>query len=295
MALIDELQKKRVSLSDFKSLTVLILGYLPNVISHTEVFKQYLIHQSNIAGTQKFVRPINSDLFLSDVAIFSTSFDEFSKLLLEISNGKRNLSDYEESLINKTAYTIQQAIGAGFDLLSKPNSARKHVGNRFEELTRSIFSEAGIANHRTILKIPYPAESGAKYYSSENDIILSPFQKVRSNSTKIDPAEVIVSVKTSSKDRMGKMFLDKMLLEGFTNQPLKIIGIFQNDVQRKEEKNISFTLVSGLFLVYSNFLTELSGVYYLDLPPIAEKEPYNQYIKPFSKLLSTDIWRLFGS
>ena len=99
----------------------------------------------------------------------------------------------------------------------------------------------------------------------------------------------------AAKDRMGKMFIDKILLERFVKHDQKVIGIFLNDVQRKEEDNISFTLVSGLFMVYSNFLTELEGVYYLDPPPNAKKEPYNKYMKSFSNLITQDVWRLLAS
>ena len=81
---------------------------------------------------------------------------------------------------------------------------------------------------------------------------------------------------------MGKIFIDKILLERFVGHPQKVIGIFLNDVQRKESNNISFTLVSGLFMVYSKFLTELEGIYYLDPPPIAAKKPYSDYMKRFS-------------
>ena len=57
--------------------------------------------------------------------------------------------------MNKTIYTIQQSVGVGLDFLVHPNSARKHVGNRFEEFMKAIFNEAGIANKRIVLKIPY--------------------------------------------------------------------------------------------------------------------------------------------
>jgi hypothetical protein len=94
---------------------------------------------------------------------------------------------------------------------------------------------------------------------------------------------------------MGKMFIDKMLLERFIGHPQKVIGIFLNDVQRKETDNISYTLVSGLFMVYSNFLTELEGVYYLDPPPNALKMPYARYMKRFSDLLTSDLKKLLAS
>jgi hypothetical protein len=94
---------------------------------------------------------------------------------------------------------------------------------------------------------------------------------------------------------MGKMFIDKILLERFVGHPQKVIGIFLNDVQRKETSNISFTLVSGLFMVYSKFLTELEGIYYLDPPPNATKKPYSDYMKRFSELITTDLKILLSS
>ena len=94
---------------------------------------------------------------------------------------------------------------------------------------------------------------------------------------------------------MGKMFIDKILLERFVEHPQKVIGIFLNDVQRKENNNIGFTLVSGLFMVYSKFLTSLEGVYYLDPPPNALKQPYSNYMKKFSDLISDDLHKLLTS
>ena len=85
------------------------------------------------------------------------------------------------------------------------------------------------------------------------------------------------------------MFIDKILLEKFVEHPQKVIGIFLNDVQRKGNDNISFTLVSGLFMVYSKFLTKLEGVYYLDSPPNARKKPYSDYMKSFSEFITKDI------
>jgi len=123
--------------------------------------------------------------------------------------------------------------------LVNPNSARKHVGNRFEELIKSIFTEIGIANKKTVLQIPYKTDEGEKTYKCENDLILSPFEKVKSTSNHLDKKEIVVSIKTTSKDRMSKIFIDKILLERFVEHDQKVIGIFLNDVKRKGNDNIS--------------------------------------------------------
>lgn len=126
----------------------------------------------------------------------------------KIKNNERNFSLFEKHLIDSYLYTIQQLIGAGLDLLVDPNSGRKHAGNRFEELIKAVFTAIGIFNKRIIYKIPYETDEGKKNYICENDLILSPdLNLLKTN--EIDEKEIVVSVKTTSKDRMGKMFIDK--------------------------------------------------------------------------------------
>jgi hypothetical protein len=118
---------------------------------------------------------------------------------------------------------------------------------------------------------------------------------VKSGTKSIDEEEIVISLKTTSKDRMGKIFLDKLLMQKFAEHPVKVIGIFLNDVQRKDTKQTSYTFVSGLFMVYTKFLTQLEGVYFIDPPPITKQAPYNQYISSFSKFIAEDIWKLLSS
>jgi len=289
-----DLQKVKHNLGEFGEITERVIQYLPNVLSNSEVKNDYLIFSSEIADTTRYVRPINKSLFLSDLYDFRINFDNLKSIFKNIRD-KSNVSSDDKNVIDKTIYTIQQSIGVGLDLLVNPNSARKHVGNRFEELVKVIFTEIGVANKKIILQIPYETDEGTKNYKCENDLIISPYEKVKSTSSSLDENEVVVSVKTTSKDRMGKMFIDKILLERFVEHSQKVIGIFLNDVQRKENDNISFTLVSGLFMVYSKFLTKLEGVYYLDPPPNANRKPYSAYMKRFSELLTTDLERLLTS
>jgi len=94
---------------------------------------------------------------------------------------------------------------------------------------------------------------------------------------------------------MGKIFLDKLLMQKFAEHPVKVVGIFLNDVQRKNTDKISYTFVSGLFMVYTKFLTQLEGAYFVDPPPITKDSPYNEHISSFSKLIADDIWKLLAS
>jgi len=294
--LIEDIQAPKYSLSEFFGLTERILGYIPNVISSSERTRGYTILFSKAAGTEKYVRPLREKLFIFDSKAFKDKAERMQAIIHKAGKKKssNNPNQQDHQTVDEVLYTVQQSIGAGLDLLGNPNSARKHVGNRFEELIQAIFNELGIANKKVVLKIPYDVGEQERIYSAETDLIVSPFKQVKSNNTHIDEAEVVLSVKTTSKDRMGKIFIDKILLENFLKQPIKMVGIFLHDVQRKQAKDVSFTLVSGLFMVYNKFLTKTDGMYYLDLPPVAEQEAYAELLKPFSDFILTDVWQLLN-
>lgn len=294
LSLDQDLQTQKQNIEQFGDITIRVLNYLPNVLSKSEIKNDYTIFSSEIAGTKKFIRPVNNKLFLKNPDTFKANFEELKTIFSKIKNNEPIKQD-DKDCIDSTLYTIQQSIGAGFDLLVNENSARKHVGNRFEELIKSVFTEIEVVNKKVVLQIPYETDEGSKIYKCENDLILSPYEKVKSTANSLDEKEIVVSVKTTSKDRLGKMFIDKILLERFVNHDQKVIGIFLNDVQRKSTNNISFTLVSGLFMVYSKFLTKLEGVYYLDPPPNALKKPYSDYMKRFSELITEDYKILLSS
>jgi hypothetical protein len=290
-SLIEDLQTPRHNLKDCFELTKRVLNYLPDVISETNEVKGYLIFTSSIAGTIKYARPVNKYLFLSTIDCFEQQIKYFEKILLKVKRKSTTIEMQEYETIDKVTYTIQQSVGIGLDLLSTPNSARKHVGNRFEELIRLIIFSIGIPNKKMVFKIPFVTDEGEKTYSCETDMVFSPFSDVKSTASEIHEKEVVVSLKTSSKDRMGKIFLDKMLMQKFANHPVKVIGIFLNDVQRKGQENISYTFVSGLFMVYTQFLTQLEGVYYIDQPPKTKESPLNKHVSSFSKFIVEDIWK----
>jgi hypothetical protein len=288
-----DLQTPKKSLDDFYEVTKRVLGHLPDIVSERATAKNYIILSSIMAGTSKLARPINKDLFIFNSHVFDNQYNEFLSIIKKI-KGKKAITQEDYKNIDSVVYTIQQSMGVGMDFLCNPNSSRKHVGNRFEELIRLIVTELGVKNDKVVFKIPYPSEYGEKLYSCETDIIISPHNSVKSGTKSIDEEEIVISLKTSSKDRMGKIFLDKLLMQKFAEHPVKVVGIFLNDVQRKDKEKISYTFVSGLFMVYTMFLTKLEGVYFVDPPSITQKAPYNQHIAPFSKFLAEDIWKLLS-
>ena len=294
-SLSEDLQKPKNRIQEFKEITQRVLKYIPDVLDEEAEFSGYIICSSNIAGTRKSIRPFRNNLFLRNPKTFDNDFKRFESILKQLKTGKRDFKEDDYDLVDGVIYTIQQSMGIGLDLMVQSNSARKHVSNRFEALIRTLFDELGISLKKVVLKIPYETDEGEKYYRCETDVIISPFKKVRSDSKTIHPDEIVVSLKTTTKDRMPKIFIDKVLMERFVEHPVKVLGISQNDIQRKEgdsETKISYTFVPNLFMVYTRFLAQLEGYYYLDLPSKAFEKPFNRYIFPFSKLILNDIWKM---
>lgn len=294
-AIEQDISSRKLTLEEFKATAISALTYLSLSISGEKVKDNYKLHFQTHSGHTKWLRPINQNLFIYDPVKFSESFVRFQELLVKMRLKGSEYTETDLSLIDSVLYTIQQSIGCCFDLVANANSGRKHVGNRFEELMRVMFDELSITNIHHVLRIPYKTEDGKKIYSCEMDLVISPFSEIKSSQSKIHDKEIVVSVKTTSKDRMGKMFMDKILMEQVMGHKQKVVGIFLNDVQRNKENSISYTLVSNLFMVYTHFITPLEGVYYLDPPPNAYKAPFDQYMKPFSHLVTKDIWDLLSS
>ncbi|MBD3287637.1 hypothetical protein GF337_02435 [candidate division KSB1 bacterium] len=293
-----DLQRPKSSLIEFQKISTRVLNYLPEVITSEQEFGDYTICSSTAGGFTKTIRPFHKDIFLRDVSHFEDSFSKLIELLNQTSSGQRVFPEKDYNIVDRVIYTIQQSMGIGLDLTVESNSARKHVGNRFEELIRAILREMGVAIEKIVLNIPYESSEGQKFYRCETDIVISPFDAVKSTPTYIHPEEIVVSLKTTTKDRMPKIFIDKILMSKFLDHEVQVVGISLNDIQRKEEANgtkIASTFVSNLFMVYTKFLTQLSGYYYLDMPRRALESPFNRHIFRFSQFILKDIWKLLGS
>lgn len=129
-------------------------------------------------------------------------------------------------LINKFIYTCQQVIGATLDALpaGESNKARKINGDLFERYIRLILCNIGIPVHDGVVSVPVIVDDEELFKMSyQHDIIVEENGEIRA----------IGSVKTSSKDRIDKIFIDKFLYNRLTNVTTPHFTVFLNDVQRK--------------------------------------------------------------
>ena len=111
------------------------------------------------------------------------------------------------------------------------------------------------------------------------------------------PSEVVGSVKTTSKDRIDKIILDKFLLTKLLGREIPVVAIFLHDVQRARRGQsifgINSTFKSNHFLGYTVALNKLDGVYYVDpRPEMLSNELLREQIRDFQSFLVRDLWKL---
>src|SRR3989339_335764 len=194
-------------------------------------------------------------------------------------------------ILNNSTYTIQQSIGSALDGLpaGQSNTARKLNGDLFEHFIRLIIREIGIDCKSGVVQIPIIVKDEKLFnFSYQHDLIVEFDNEIK----------LIGSIKTSSKDRIDKIFIDKFLYNKLTEKSTPHIAIFLNDVQRKNTKKdneygINSTFLPGHFKGYTVKLNPLDGVYYCDIRPNMKTESIlKDHIKTFDNLLIDDIWKL---
>ena len=242
----------------------------------------YRFFQYRRDGEYNITRPVNSELFFK-LAEYDNIAPDFEEILTNI----RDIKDDEEARrnINNFIYTTQQTIGCALDALpsSKTNTSRKVNGDLFERLMQMIIRQLGLTIDSETLSVPVPQSTEKMNY--QNDIEI----KVEGEIVEIG------SVKTSSKDRIDKIFLDKLMYNRLTNTDTPHFAIFLHDVQRAgKEPNYKTgqTFLTGHFKAYTIGLNPLDGVYYCDLRPIMKTDDLlKEHIKSLDCLLCEDVWK----
>ncbi len=242
----------------------------------------YRFFQYRRDGEYNITRPVNSEL-LFKLAEYENIAPDFEEILTNI----RDIKDDEEARrnINNFIYTTQQTIGCALDALpsSKTNTSRKVNGDLFERLMQMIIRQLDFTIDSETLSVPVPKSMEKMNY--QNDIEI-----------KIEGEIVAIgSVKTSSKDRIDKIFLDKLMYNRLTNTDTPHFAIFLHDVQRAgKEPNYKTgqTFLTGHFKAYTIGLNPLDGVYYCDLRPIMKTDDLlKEHIKSLDYLLCEDVWK----
>ncbi len=198
-------------------------GLQARIISQNEIHYQFFQYREE--GTYNITRPINSKLMYA-ANDFDSAAKWFKETLLELVDGGQPEDASRENVI-RTIYTLQQAIGAALDALpaGRSNQARKINGDLFERLIRILIVSLNVDCVSGTVQVPVRDADGAELFKSsyQHDLLISKDAELK----------VIGSVKTSSKDRIDQVFMDKFLYYRLTDTQTPHIAVFLNDVQRK--------------------------------------------------------------
>ena len=237
----------------------------------------YIFYQYDQTYGHRITRPLNVDLFIESASDFRAAVDRFMAFLADLRQ--------------------HQSIGSVGDSFDNPNQSRKRVGQLFETLVKLIIQEVGLECEPRTISIPIPGYPGYEM-SYELDLVFSRNKAIVAAETKfIDATEIVGSVKTTSKDRIDKVFLDKYLLTKLLGRNVPVVAVFLHDVQRarrgKSIFGINSTFKSNHFLGYTVALNRLDGVYYVDpRPEMVANDRLREQIGDFQKFLVRDLWTL---
>ena len=291
----DKTRFKRIEdYSDFcqRYLEFIAVGIQAVILPQNERHYQFLQYKDD--GHRNITRPLNAALML-DTGNFSAFERDFSGVLAALKEGMPP-DDAGREVIVRTIYTLQQAIGATLDALpaGSSNQARKINGDLFERLIVLLVSALGIACTSGVVKVPVRDGTGTELFraSYQHDLLIEEH----------DELKIIGSVKTSSKDRSDKIFLDKFLYNKLTDTDVPHIAIFLNDVQRATSRNkqtgqptygISSTFLPGHFKAFTMKPNPLDGVYYCDIRPGMKTDTMlSDRIRTIDHFFFTDLWVL---
>lgn len=225
-------------------------------------------------------RPVNKKLMV-ELDEFEALRQEFEK---SVKDPKKISKDQtKRSNINRVVYSCQQAIGCTLDALNNSNKAKKQNGVYFEELIRAVVSESGVGvcSEDKVVQL-----SGQEKLKFERDIVL----------LNEDVEKAVGQLKTSTKDRIDKIFLDKLVYQSQV-EDIPFFAIILNDMQRSTSRQsgkykTNSTFLPGHFKAYTIALTPLDGVYYIDLTKTMTTDAtLTKLISPFDKFLVEDMWR----
>lgn len=287
--LLDQVQNKKnfISLDDYATFCYQYLSFIANGLQAVIISKNeynYCFFQYKQDGGFAITRPINRDLMLS-LEEFESARKTFHEILPHIRDLK---NEFEiRNTINRFVYTCQQSIGATLDALpaGKSNQARKINGDLFERYIRRILFDMGLGVREGTVSLPVAIDDKVQFHMKyQHDLIIE----------KDGILKAIGSVKTSSKDRLDKVFIDKFLYNRLVGIDVPHFAVFLHDIQRKgREPNygVNTTFLTNRYKGYTVRLNPLDGVYYCDMRPIMREDSLlQQTIKTLDYLLVEDVW-----
>jgi len=270
-----------------KFLIFLHEGVQATIVSQNENHYRFFQYRKN--GNYNITRPINSNLMYS-----AENIDQITCEFIPTLDGAKELKEDDlksRERLRNAIYTIQQSIGMALDALpaGQSNRARKVNGDLFERLILLLIQHLGIDCRSGNVQVPIEIDGGECFKMNyQHDLVVESGEFIKA----------IGSVKTSSKDRIDKIFMDKFFYNRITETNTPHFAVFLNDVQRKtcslENKyGVSATFLPGHFKGYSVKLNPLDGVFYCDIRPNMQTDPLlKKYIDTIDIFFCSALWEM---
>lgn len=244
-----------------------ILALKPKSTPIAFLDRKYILWECLIASDLRITRPCRQDFIDFEVSPF------------EINARTAFEGSWSPSLapnLERFVYTAQQIIGCYLDLFH-PKAARRVVGTVFEALIACALNRVcGLSVGSGTVRIP-----------NSKVLISTDLGVMRDNRVVL-----LVATKTSTRERLSQPFVQKLLVARTLNHPPKYILVVIGDVQRVSDIGVQHTFTAGQFQLYWEHLTPMDGVYYIDVPPQAEKKEFGGRIKRLKDLFDSDLSRL---
>lgn len=244
-------KERFVSIRDYVDFSKGLLDFLADADNYEARItsrweSHYKFYQYKEDAHYNVTRPVNERLFLSaDCADRAFSFFQS---VLQDAERMQTINAEEGRWLNAAIYTLQQSIGCALDALpaSKNNTAKNINGDLFEHLMLLIFQAMGfqVGSRVEYLKVD---DFNMMY---QHDLYFE----------KDGLLKAIGSVKTSGKDRLDKVFLDKLFYNRLKGVEIPHFAVFLGDVQRSGKEphyGVSQTFLSGHFKAYTLLMNPL--------------------------------------
>jgi len=273
----ERLQQPPDHLTEFFHRAEEALTYLRDNATITPATGGYSFYQ--IARGAKMIpsRPLRTALFIANPKQFvMEAMPLADKLSQLIGSGDSS----QGPIIDRVLYTTTMAHACAFEALLDENAGRRSTGIIFSALMRALLRASGTDTQA--MSLAMGTDAGVYHYQVD---AVANRDRIESSPSAISSADLLICCMTTTKDRLTRIFADKLLLERHYGKPVKLAVIALHDVQRKGAQGVTWTFLPKPFLLNWTHLAPLQGLYYLDVPEPALATPFQGRVRPVHELV----------
>lgn len=242
-------------------------------------------------ATLSFSRAINTDLFISEVDEFVAEFASLTVALKE-SAGKGILTGITAARVNRVCYSAVVGYAAAVDIFQRGD--RASPGSYLEMMVGPIVSILTGRKEGASIYLPIPETGDVEtvttdlsFPGGEGEVVL------------------VIPTKISTRERISQAYVHQLILDraatgGTIYRSALVIANENNTMfpagldpgaKTYEAGSTQETLVPGTIVLYHKYVSQLSGLYYLDPPYryLYKPPPLFPLVRTFGDLLTEDL------